>query len=651
MFRPTLAVFSKKPRSTSIKWLDRQFNDPYVRQRLSDPRSFRARSAFKLLEIDDRYNFLNKPDVKTVIDLGAAPGGWSQVVAGKLGWDDSSESSTTSQTYEPSVKWSEADPEAPFDPLNIDDFPEETPGSGHGTIVAMDLLRMQPIRGVNFIQANFLTEEAERLIQGVLELKGHSDTKFDVILSDIARNVTGNHTTDVESSLEICQAVFKFATRHLRTAQEIGRPRGGVLFSSDCRELKRSPYSLHTSHTRGIRDPSDFLTFSAICSTSRLRNDLLPAMIIETTEKRPFATDEANHPSSGASFLQVEPPDGGLQAWLTILGGWLMYFCGLGVFQDFYVREFLPNESPSKIAWIGSFEIALQFLLGIPVGMAFDAGYFHYLMIGGSLIYSFSLFMVSLAQPGKYYQLFLAQGVGMGLGLAMTFLPALTVVAHHFNRRRGFAIGIMTSGASIGGLVFPIMLNKLIFGRQGFALGVRATAAVITGLLVIANLLMRTRPRKRAANETRLKRLPARTLFTDIPYMMFVVSGIFLTLGIFYPIFYLQLFSVKHGIDESLAFYVISFINTGGLFGRLVPNFLADKVGSYNVLIPASFACAAFVFAILGIQSPASAIIVAILYGAMNGTHISVTPAVLSDLSSDIGEVGQVVIDANSPLF
>jgi MCP family monocarboxylic acid transporter-like MFS transporter 10 len=115
--------------------------------------------------------------------------------------------------------------------------------------------------------------------------------------------------------------------------------------------------------------------------------------------------------------------------------------------------------------------------------MAFDAGYLcvicafcallltqtrtllsHHLMIGGSLVYCFSLFMVSLAEPGQYYQvyhcllpkhvqliceliqIFLAQGVGMGLGLAMTFLPILSVLAHHFSRRRAFAIGIMTSG-------------------------------------------------------------------------------------------------------------------------------------------------------------------------------------------------------------
>ncbi|KAG6863467.1 hypothetical protein C0991_005583, partial [Blastosporella zonata] len=188
--------------------------------------------------------------------------------------------------------------------------------------------------------------------------------------------------------------------------------------------------------------------------------------------------------------------------------------------------------------------------------------------------------------------------------------------------------------AAIGGLVFPIMLNKLIFRPQGFALGVRATAAVITGLLAIANMLMRTSYALRPGeHRLTLRRVNVWALFRDVPYMTFVFSGVLLALGIFYPIFYLQLFSIKHGISQNLAFYIISFISAGGFFGRLIPNFLADKFGSYNMLIPTSFLCSFVVFAILGIRNAGGAITVALLYGAMNG-------ALLSDISTDINEVG-----------
>ncbi|KAG6843835.1 hypothetical protein H0H87_012717 [Tephrocybe sp. NHM501043] len=252
----------RQPKPSSTAWLSRQFRDPYVKQRLSDPRAYRSRSAFKLLEIDGQWdNFLSKPDVSAIVDLGAAPGGWSQVSAGKLGWDVNPpprKQPVHKLTYKPDQQWSTSTAEelpslergrpphrkrpqrrpegnteeqADFDPLNIDDVPFDNhlAGQGRGTIVAVDLLRMHPIPGVHCIQADFLSREAETLIEGLLSVKGNPSGKVDVILSDMAANTSGNHTADTESSLEICHAVLEFATRHLRTAEEIGRKRGGVL--------------------------------------------------------------------------------------------------------------------------------------------------------------------------------------------------------------------------------------------------------------------------------------------------------------------------------------------------------------------------------------------------------------------------------------
>ncbi|KAG6862998.1 hypothetical protein C0991_008911, partial [Blastosporella zonata] len=231
----------RQPKPSSIAWLSRQFNDPYVKQRLSDPRAYRSRSAFKLLEINQQWdNFLSKPHVSSVVDLGAAPGGWSQVVAGKLGWDifpAAPKEPVHKMKYNPDAEWSAApeveQAESPtsdqtprsryarnrgrngrqaapeekdFDPLNIDSEPLDEPGVGQGTIVAVDLLRMQPIPGVNTIQADFLSPEAEILIHGLLSIKGNPEGKVDVILSDMAANTSGNHTADTESSLEICHA-------------------------------------------------------------------------------------------------------------------------------------------------------------------------------------------------------------------------------------------------------------------------------------------------------------------------------------------------------------------------------------------------------------------------------------------------------------
>ncbi|KAJ7714082.1 major facilitator superfamily domain-containing protein [Mycena metata] len=337
-----------------------------------------------------------------------------------------------------------------------------------------------------------------------------------------------------------------------------------------------------------------------------------------------------------------ELPDGGLQAWATVAGGFMLYVAGLGyfnaygVYQDFYVRQFMTRYSPAEIAWIGSCQIAIQFVLGLPVGKLFDAGYFHHLMIVGSIIYCFSLWALSLAKPNQYYLIFLTQGVGMGIGLGLTFLPALAVTAHHFSRRRGLAMGIMTSGASIGGIIFPIMLNNLLF-RHGFAIGVRATAALITALMLLANLLIRPRYRKnQPASKASL-----RIIINDLPYMIFVAAGVFIMLGIFYPIFYLQLYAIKQGIREKIAFDTITLINAGGVLGRVIPNFLADRVGSFNVIIPVIFLAAGCVLAMLAVALGSGGIIaVSLLYGIMNAGFVSISPALLAELSTDRSEIG-----------
>jgi 23S rRNA (uridine2552-2'-O)-methyltransferase len=254
LFRPTSSLLSKH--SSSRQWIARQFNDPYVKKRLADPAAYRSRSAFKLLEMDSQWdNFLSKQDVQGVVDLGAAPGGWSQVLAGKLGFRPNGNTPSRGSAGARNVGWSlavgqdskrrakpaldESDDRvtserkppseaANFDPLNIDDI-EVRPTGGRGTIVAVDLLRMQPIHGVHSVVADFLAPETGKLIHGLLAAKGCPDGKVDVILSDMAANASGNETHDVQSSLRICEAVLSFAEQHLRTAKSIGRKRGGVI--------------------------------------------------------------------------------------------------------------------------------------------------------------------------------------------------------------------------------------------------------------------------------------------------------------------------------------------------------------------------------------------------------------------------------------
>lgn len=221
-------ILSKKPNSSSRSWLARQARDPYVRQRLTGPSSYRSRSAFKLLELDKNWGgFLSKGDVRAVVDLGAAPGGWSQVVAEKLGW------------INPAPFDSEMDDMLDFglgdqDGTKQDDI--RSGEAGRGVIVAVDLLPIAPIPGVHTLQTDFLSPRASSAVRAALITPQNPSGMADIILSDMAANFTGNRVRDTEMSLDICRSVFEFAKDNLRvrdTKQGTKGQEGGALLYVD----------------------------------------------------------------------------------------------------------------------------------------------------------------------------------------------------------------------------------------------------------------------------------------------------------------------------------------------------------------------------------------------------------------------------------
>jgi 23S rRNA (uridine2552-2'-O)-methyltransferase len=150
---------------SSKLWLERQLNDPYVQQAKRD--GLRSRAAYKLIEIDDKHHFL-KPGI-SVVDLGAAPGGWSQIAAKRIGIE-----------------------------------------KGRGQIVAIDLLEMPDISGVTFAQMDFLADDAPAKLQAMM------GGKADVVLSDMAANTTGHRKTDQLRILNLVEGAAAFAAEVLK---------------------------------------------------------------------------------------------------------------------------------------------------------------------------------------------------------------------------------------------------------------------------------------------------------------------------------------------------------------------------------------------------------------------------------------------------
>jgi 23S rRNA (uridine2552-2'-O)-methyltransferase len=163
----------KRRTASSRAWLTRQISDPYVARAKRE--GFRSRAAFKLAEIDDRFKVL-KPGAR-VVDLGAAPGGWSEIAAGRVG--------------------------------------------AGGRVVALDILDMKPVPGIEFLQLDFLDPSAPQRLEALLagsggaKAQGKVDAKADVVLSDMAANATGHRQTDHLRIMALAEAAADFARQVL----------------------------------------------------------------------------------------------------------------------------------------------------------------------------------------------------------------------------------------------------------------------------------------------------------------------------------------------------------------------------------------------------------------------------------------------------
>ncbi|KAI0653724.1 MFS general substrate transporter [Cubamyces menziesii] len=355
---------------------------------------------------------------------------------------------------------------------------------------------------------------------------------------------------------------------------------------------------------------------------------------------------EKSDDSAPATLVDTSPPDGGRKAWLTVAGAWMVQFStfgylnAFGVYQDFYTRDFLSHSSPSDISWIGSVQLFLMYAPAVFVGSAFDSGYFHHVQICGSILLVFSIFMLSLVQQNQFYQVFLAQGLGIGLGVGLLFLPSLSIVSHHFRRRRALATGLVVSGASSGGLVFPILLNHLFANTKvGFANGVRVSGGIIALLMIIANCIMRTRlpPKKRRGVSIRHGLLH---IVGDGAYTSSIAGAFCTNLGLFVPFFYLQLFAADYNVSPAITTYILAILNAGSTLGRILPVALADRVGVYNMLLPAILASAVLLFSLFAATDTAGVVSVAALFGFSSGAYVSLIPPLLGTLCTDVSELG-----------
>lgn len=359
--------------------------------------------------------------------------------------------------------------------------------------------------------------------------------------------------------------------------------------------------------------------------------------------------EKASPETQGAPSQGQEDSDGGFWAWSTVIGTWLIQFTGFGyanafgVYQDYYVTNYLSDYGSSAISWIGSVQIFIQLTIGILSGRLFDKGYFYSVMIFGSVLYVFSLFMLSLAKPQQYYQVFLSQAIGAGIGSGICYIPSIAILAQHFRKphNRALTMALIASGSSLGGTIHPIMLNRLFNSSLGFANGVRISAAFIGFLSLVAILMMRVKKTATENKTTSISLISAVKKFSKDPAYIFMIAAMFFSSqGIFFPIFYLQLDSSVHGVDSNITFYSLSILNGCSVVGRVLPGFFSRQFGVLNNLVLMISLCCAVIIGMLGIKDLAGVVSVAVLYGLFQGAYITLLAPMLTLLADHPSEIG-----------
>ncbi|KAF9448297.1 MFS general substrate transporter [Macrolepiota fuliginosa MF-IS2] len=341
-------------------------------------------------------------------------------------------------------------------------------------------------------------------------------------------------------------------------------------------------------------------------------------------------------------------PDGGLRAWLIILGTWCCTFSTFGfvntwgVFQSYYEIHMLKNSSPSQIAWIGSVQYSLVFLPGLITGRLFDLGYLKVPFFLGTVILVVATFLT--AQCEEYWHFLLCQGFTVGIACGICFGPTLSVVGHWFKKRRGIAMGVTATGSSLGGTIFPIAARNLI-GIIGFPWTMRIMGFILIFTLGISNIVLARRlpPKDVPGGLFNLQafKLPAFTIYC--------VANAIAFLGIYTVLTFIDVSAINVGVSPSFSFYLVSFANASSGVGRLMTGILVDRYGAVNVITPMTIAVAIMTFLWPYAQSKNSLIAVAIIYGFTSSAYVSAFNIPLYNMGviEDIGRrMGTIMVFA-----
>ncbi|RFU75119.1 major facilitator superfamily domain, general substrate transporter [Trichoderma arundinaceum] len=344
-----------------------------------------------------------------------------------------------------------------------------------------------------------------------------------------------------------------------------------------------------------------------------------------------------DHPKDQS--VSHEFPEGGLRAWLVVLGCWCTSFASFGyvnsfgVYETYYLETFLSGHSPSDVAWIGSIQAFAQFSAALISGPLADRYGAMVVIWPFSLLLVVAMMLTSLCT--EFYQFLLCQGIFLGISSGLIFTPAISIVGHYFFKRRPIAIAFATTGSPIGGIIFPVIMTNLLHNKNvGFAWAQRVCGFLTLFLLVIAAVTIRPTPLRRKGAFI----LPEAF---KIPSFSLQVAALFMViLGLWTPYFYLADYGSIHGMSPNLASYLFALINGGSFLGRVFAGAVARHLGQFNVITVACYCSAILMFCWLKITSSAGLIVLSVLFGASSGIIIALMMSTIAHTADHPSKIG-----------
>ncbi|KAJ3557097.1 hypothetical protein NP233_g11828 [Leucocoprinus birnbaumii] len=313
-------------------------------------------------------------------------------------------------------------------------------------------------------------------------------------------------------------------------------------------------------------------------------------------------------------------PDGGLRAWGVVLGSLLVqfscsgYVCSYGVFQA--ITRLLHKDIHDRL-------LSVSYLLDweyVPIPDVTN---------GPSQRQAIRPRLLA----------FICQGFGVGLGGGMMYIPSQAVISQYFDKMLPMALSIVLSGVSFGAILTPIIINNLLEkANLPFATATRIHAGFTTSILIIACMLVRPRippPNVHVNVFACLKRLTKDKLYVTLTGGFF-----FFGLGLFFPIFYLQLAATTHGLSKEFAFYSLVILNGCACAGSFICAFVSRKVRADYVTIFSAIGCSIICYAFASVGTPASIVLIGVIYGLSYGVIISILTPLVSLVNDEPKELG-----------